>query len=204
MMAWALLSKILSFADTFKSPFWIFGATGQLQRALTLRFGGVRRQTWYLGTPTSSILSIFEVFMIPRLFWKIFFRGSKCFALFSKKVPPPELNFAEKISRRDFSKIRIFFSKRLKLRNIIWLKLIWFKYELLTPTEQKVRANRACHLLFVQGVVNLTNNSQNFPALRAESVGGFLLFWEISPKKAGVFLFEGGFILNTTVVVIVQ
>ena len=149
----ALLSKILSFADTFKSPFLIFGASGQLQRALTLRFGGVRRQTWYLGTPTSSILSIFEVFMIPRLFWNIFFRGSKYFALFSKKVPPPELNFAEKISDRDFSKLRQKFSKRLNLSNVIWLKFIWFKYELLTPTESKIRASRAFHLLFVQGVV---------------------------------------------------
>ena len=111
--------------------FWSYGTT----RALTLRFGGVRRQTLYLGTPTSSILSIFEVFMIPRLFWKIFFRGSKYFALFSKKVPPPELNFAEKISDRDFSKLRQKFSKRLNLRKVFWLKFVWFKYELLTPTD---------------------------------------------------------------------
>ena len=91
--------------------------------------------------------------MIPRLFWKIFFRGSTFFALFSKKVPPPELNFAEKISDRDFSKMKQNFSKRLNLSNVIWLKFIWFKYELLTPTESKIRASRACHLLFVQGVL---------------------------------------------------
>ena len=39
-------------------------------------------------------------------------------------------------------------------------------------------------------LVNLTKNAQNFPALRAESVGGVLLFCEISPKKVGVLLFE--------------
>ena len=93
--------------------------------------------------------------MIPRLFWKIFFRGSKYFALFAKKMPPPELNFAEKISDRDFSKLRQNFSKRLNLSNVIWLKLIWFKYELLTPTESKIRASRVLHLLFVQGVANV-------------------------------------------------
>ena len=41
-------------------------------------------------------------------------------------------------------------------------------------------------------LVNLTKNAQNFPALRAESVGVLLLFCEISPKKVGVLLFDGG------------
>ncbi len=75
------------------------------------------------------------------------------FCTFFKKVSPPELNFAEKILDRDFSKLRQTFSKWLNLSNGIWLKLIWFKYELLTPTESKIRASRACHLLFVQGVL---------------------------------------------------
>ena len=49
-------------------------------------------------------------------------------------------------------------------------------------------------------LVNLTKNAQIFPALRAESVGVLLLFCEISSKKVGVLLFEGGgFILNTPV-----
>ena len=49
-------------------------------------------------------------------------------------------------------------------------------------------------------LVNLTNKTQIFPALRAESVGVLLLFCEISPKKIGVLLLkEGGFILNTPV-----
>jgi hypothetical protein len=49
-------------------------------------------------------------------------------------------------------------------------------------------------------LVNLTKNAQNFPALRAESVGVLLLFCEISPKKVGVLLLkEGVFILNTPV-----
>ena len=64
----ALLLKILHFEGTFISPFWVFGAAERLQDAVTLRFRGVRQQTWYLGTPTSSILSIFEVFRITRLF----------------------------------------------------------------------------------------------------------------------------------------
>ena len=52
-------------------------------------------------------------------------------------------------------------------------------------------------------LVNLTKNAQNFPALRAESVGVLLLFCEISPKKLGVLLLkEGVFILNTPVIVI--
>ena len=92
----ALLLKILSFADTFKSPFSVFGATGQLQRALTLRFGGVRRQTWYLGPPTSSILSIFEVFMISRLFWKIFFGDQNVLHFFQKKCHPRNLTLRKR------------------------------------------------------------------------------------------------------------
>ena len=36
-------------------------------------------------------------------------------------------------------------------------------------------------------LVNLTKNAQNFPALRAESVGVLLLFCEISPKRSGFF-----------------
>ena len=52
-------------------------------------------------------------------------------------------------------------------------------------------------------LVNLTKNAQIFPALRAESVGVLLLFCEISSKKVGVLLFEGGgFILNTPVIII--
>ena len=88
----ALLLQILPSSDTFKSPFQFFGAADPLRAALTLWFGGVRRQTWYLGTPTSSVLSIFEVFVITRLFWKIFFRWSKKLALFRKKVHLAELN----------------------------------------------------------------------------------------------------------------
>ena len=41
-------------------------------------------------------------------------------------------------------------------------------------------------------LVNLTKNAQIFPALRAESVGVLLLFCEISSKKVGVLLFDGG------------
>ena len=125
---WALLLQILPSSDTFKSPFQIFGAAGPLQPVLTLRFGGVRRQTWYLGTPTGSVLSIFGVFRIPRLFWKIFFQYAKILSRFSKNVSPPDLNFAEKISKWNFSKLRQNFSKRLNLSKVIWLKLIWFKY----------------------------------------------------------------------------
>ena len=58
----------------------------------------------------------------------------------------------EKISTQDFSKVKQNFSKRSKLSNVISLKLMWFKYEFLTPTEKKVRANRIRHFVFVQGV----------------------------------------------------
>ena len=54
-------------------------------------------------------------------------------------------------------------------------------------------------------LVNLTKHSQNFPALRAESVGVLLLFCEISPKNVGVLLLkEGVFILNTPVIAIYE
>ena len=148
----ALLLKILHLRRTFKSPFWIFGAACPLQRALTLRFRGVRQQTWYLGTPTSSILSIFEVFRIPRFFWKIFFRGWKKIALFSKNVHHLGFNYMELISDQDFSQSRKYFLKRLKLSHVIRLKLIWFKYELRTRPESEVRAVDSVRIHFVQGV----------------------------------------------------
>ena len=151
---WALLLQILPSSDTFKSSFQIFGAAGPLQPTLALWFGGVRGQTWCLGTPTGSVLSIFEVFRSPRMFWKIFFPWAKNIALFSQNVLRPDLNFAEKISKWNFSKLRQNFNKRLNLRKVIWLKLIWFKYELLTPSESKVRAGRSFHHFLVQGVDN--------------------------------------------------
>ena len=58
----------------------------------------------------------------------------------------------ELISDRDFSKLKQIFSKRLNLRKVLWLKFTWFKYELLTPTESKVRAFCFVQHLFVQGV----------------------------------------------------
>ena len=46
---------------------------------------------------------------------------------------------------------------------------MWFKYEFLTPTEKKVRANRAVHPVFVQGVVASKNDANRI--LDASSLG---------------------------------
>ena len=94
--------------------------------------------------------------MTPRFFWKILFRCRKKFTLFPKKAHPLELNYLELISNLNFSVHRKIFSKRLKLRNVISLKFTWFKYELQTPLESKVRAFCSLRHDSVQGVVKLS------------------------------------------------
>ena len=84
----ALLTKSSLPSRTFKSAFSIFSPPRQLPGALPTLLLGVRQQTWYVGTPTSSILSIFQVFMTPRFFWKIFFAVEKFSHFFEKKRTP--------------------------------------------------------------------------------------------------------------------
>ena len=160
----SLLLQIFPLAVTFKAPFWILGAAAPLQIALTSRIFGVGG-FFYLGTPTYSVLSIFGVFRSNRFFWTIFFPGWKKYITFSKTPYPPELNYLENISTWNISKVRKFFRKRSKLRKVIPVKLYCFKYELPTPLETKVRANRAVHLNCVQGVVYGLLKSSNFPVL---------------------------------------
>ena len=85
----ALLTKSSLPNRTFKSAFSIFSPPRQLPGALPTLLLGVRQQTWYVGAPTSSVLSIFQVFTTPRFFWKIFFRPRKFLGWFSKKGLPP-------------------------------------------------------------------------------------------------------------------
>ena len=101
------------------------------------------------------------------------------------KGPKPEISvgffycFEFSISRKCLG----FFYFRTKFGILAWVLLV------------NLSNNLTWFLL-----VNLTKNAQNFPALRAESVGVLLLFCEISPKKVGVLLLkEGVFILNTPV-----
>ena len=63
---------------------------------------------------------------------------------------PPNMSL---VAQRQVVQPETGFFKRLNLRNVTSLKLMWFKYELLTPKNKKDRANRAVLLLFVQGVV---------------------------------------------------
>ena len=94
-----------------------------------------------------------------------------------EKGPKPEISveffycFEFSISRKCLG----FFYFRTKFENLAWVLLV------------NLSKTLTWFLL-----VNLTKNAQKFPALRAESVGVLLLF-EISPKKYGVLLFEGGF-----------
>ena len=102
--------------------------------------------------PMYSVLSIFGVFRFHRFFRPKKNSDRKKNLTFSKKRYPPELNYMEKISTSNFSKNLNFFRKRSKLRKVFPAKLYWFKYELPTPTESKVTANRTCHINLVQGV----------------------------------------------------
>ena len=77
-------------------------------------------------------------------------------------------------------------------RRIWWVFYFRTKFEMLTW----VLLVNLSKILTWFLLVNLTKNAQNFPALRAESVGVLLLFCEISPKKVGVLLFEGGVLFS--------
>ena len=78
---------------------------------------------------------------------------------FTRKIIRPQ------ISRRKF----IFFNKKIK--HIISLKFMWFKYELLTPSDKKDTAFGSCGRISLQGVGS-ENRSESKIKKKSESRGG--------------------------------